>query len=137
MKDLGKHLVSLADSYTQAGDQASAQAALQMAYNMGQNLENAHSSGPAIISQLVGFALERMALGSMDPNTQFGENGQTVQDQLNRITQTKQAITQLDNETQPLMQNLTDQDWVNFTNRRLLFGEVNAMQWIANKYGQQ
>lgn len=137
MRDLGKQLVSLADSYTQAGDQASAQAALQMAYNMGQNLENAQSSGPALISQLVGFALERMALGSMDPNAPFGDNGQTVQDQINRIAQTKQAINQLDQQTQPLMQNLTDQDWVNFTNRRLLFGEVNALQWIKNKYDQQ
>lgn len=136
MRDLGKQLVSLADSYTQAGDQASAQAALQMAYNMGQNLENAQSSGPALISQLVGFALERMALGSMDPNAPFGDNGQTVQDQINRIAQTKQAINQLDQQTQPLMQNLTDQDWVNFTNRRLLFGEVNALQWIKSKYGQ-
>jgi RNA polymerase sigma factor (sigma-70 family) len=137
LKDLGKQLVSLANSYTQAGDQASAQAALQMAYNMGQTLESAQSSGPALISQLVGFAVERMALGAMDPNAQFGDNGQTVQDQLNRITQAKQVINQLDQQTQPLMQNLTDQDWVNFTNRRLLFGEVPAMQWVLNKYGQQ
>jgi len=33
------------------------------------------------------------------------------------------------------MRNLTDQDLVNFTNRRMLFGEVAAMQWMVNTYG--
>jgi hypothetical protein len=126
-------LVSLAGSYNQSGDQASAQATLQMALKLG-----AITGNRAIIESSLdfGFAVERMALGAMDPHAQIGENGQTVQDQLNRITQSKQVISQLDNETQPLMHNLTDQDWVNFTNRRLLFGEVAAMQWVKSKYGQ-
>ena len=89
-----------------------------------------------MISQLVGFAVERMALGAMDPHASIG-NSQTVQDELNRIAQTRRAINDLDNQSKPLMANLTDQDWVNFTNRRLLFGESAAMQWVLNKYGQQ
>jgi hypothetical protein len=136
LKQLGQQLVELANSYNQAGDSASAQAALQMALRLGQTLGTAQSSNPVLISQLVGFAVERMALGAMDPNASIG-NGQTVQDELNRIAQTKQTIKDLNNQSQPLMHNLTDQDWVNFTNRRLLFGEVAAMQWVVNKYGQQ
>jgi hypothetical protein len=103
---------------------------------LGQTLGTAQSSNPVLISQLVGFAVERMALSGMDPNASIG-NGQTVQDELNRIAQARQTIKDLDNQSQPLMHNLTDQDWVNFTNRRLLFGETAAMQWVLNKYGQQ
>jgi tetratricopeptide (TPR) repeat protein len=136
LKQLGQQLVDLANSYNQAGDSASAQAALQMALRLGQTLDTAQSSSPALISQLVGFAVERMALNAMDPNAAIG-NGQTVQDELNRIAQTRQTIKDLNNQTQPLMHNLTDQDWVNFTNRRLLFGEAAAMQWVVNRYGQQ
>jgi len=136
LKQLGLQLVDLANSYNQAGDSASAQAALQMALRLGQTLDSAQSSSPALISQLVGFAVERMALNAMDPNASIG-NGLTVQDELNRIAQTKRIINDLDNQTRPLMGNLTDQDWVNFTNRRLLFGESAAMQWVLNKYGQQ
>ena len=77
-----------------------------------------------------------MALNAMDPNSVYGADGQTVQDQLNQISQTKATINALDAQTEPLMHNLTDQDWVNFTNRRMLFGEVAAMQWVVNKYGQ-
>jgi hypothetical protein len=135
LKQLGQQLVDLANSYNQAGDSASAQAALQMALRLGQTLNTAQSSSPALVSQLVGFAVERMALGAMDPNASIG-NGQTVQDELNRIAQTRQTIKDLNNQTQPLMHNLTDQDWVNFTNRRLLFGEAAAMQWVLNRYGQ-
>ena len=136
LKQLGQQLIGLANSYNQAGDSASAQAALQMALRLGQTLDTAQSSNPALISQLVGFAVERLALSAMDPNASIG-NGQTVQDELNRIAQTRQTIKDLDNQSQPLMHNLTDQDWVNFTNRRLLFGETAAMQWVVNKYGQQ
>ena len=114
-----------------------AQAVLEMVLKMGQTLEGAQSSSPALISQLVGFAVERMALEKMDPNAPFGTNGQTNQDELNRIAQTRQTIDDLDKQTQPLLKNLTDQDWVVFANRRMLFGEVPAMQWVLSKYGQQ
>jgi hypothetical protein len=136
LKQLGQQLVDLANSYNQAGDSASAQSALQMALRLGQSLDTSQSSTPVLISQLVGLAVERMALGAMDPNASIG-NGQTVQDELDRIAQNKQTIHALNSQSQPLMQNLTDQDWVNFTNRRLLFGEAAAMRWVLNKYGQQ
>jgi RNA polymerase sigma factor (sigma-70 family) len=137
LKQLGQRLVDLANAYSQAGDTESAQTVLQMALKMGQTLENAQSSNPALISQLVGFAVERMALSAMDPNAAIGASGQTAQDELNRIVQTRKMINELNKQSEPLMQNLTDQDWINFTNRRLLFGEVAAMQWVVGKYGQQ
>jgi len=31
---------------------------------------------------------------------------------------------------------MSDQDWINYINRRMLFGEAAAMQWLVSKYGQ-
>jgi hypothetical protein len=63
---LGQNLVSLAATYQQTGDQSSREAALQMAVDLGRRFGDA-STGAALVSQLVGIAVERGALGVMDP----------------------------------------------------------------------
>jgi hypothetical protein len=136
MKRLGQNLVDLANAYSQSGDQASAQAALQMAMNMGQRYGDA-SASTTVIRQLLGIAVERMALNAMDPNSPYGGNGQTVQDQLNQIVQQKTAINELYQQAEPLLSTLPDQDWINYNNRRMIFGEVAALQWVVSKYGQK
>jgi hypothetical protein len=136
IKKLGQSLVSQANTYTQSGDAQSAQAVLQMAMGLGQNVAGASSSSPALISQLVGVAIQKMALGAMDPNAAYG-NGLTVQDEINQINQSRAALQKLNAQVEPLMPTLSDQDVMNFENRRVLFGEVAAMQWVASKYGQQ
>jgi tetratricopeptide (TPR) repeat protein len=135
VKQLGRNLVALADAYSQSGDPASAQAALQMAMNMGQRYDDLASA--ALISQLVGMAVQRLALNAMDPNSPYGGNGQTVQDQLNQIAQQRTAINELVNQAQPLMPTMSDQDILIYENRRMLFGEVAALQWVVSKYGQK
>ncbi len=136
VKQLGQDLVDLANAYSQSGDQVSAQAALQMTMNLGQRYENS-SAYVSLIGPLVGMAIERMALNAMDPNSSFGGNGQTVQDQVDQIAQQKVALQKLGEQVQPLLQMMSDQDWINYENRRMLFGEQAAMQWLVNKYGQQ
>ena len=34
------------------------------------------------------------------------------------------------------MQMLSDQDWIMYEDRRQILGELSAMQWVINKYGQ-
>jgi RNA polymerase sigma factor (sigma-70 family) len=136
VKQLGVDLVDLAKAYSQSGDQASAQAAFQMAMNLGQQYSNA-STDPMLISQLVGMAIEKIALSAMDPNSPYGNNGQTVQDQINQITQNRAAINELVDQAVPLLQTVSDQDILNYENRRRAFGEVAALQWVVNKYGQK
>ena len=136
VKQVGQDLVDLANAYSQSGDPASAQAALQMAINLGQNYMDTSANGP-IISQLVGMAIERMALSAMDPNSPYGNSGQTVQDRLNQIAQQRAALNELADQAGPLMQTMSEQDLLNFENRDMLFGEVAALQWVVNKYGQK
>ncbi len=136
VKDLGHDLVDLANSYQQQGDPASAQSAIQMAINLGQRYGETSPGEPAI-SQLVGLALETIALKNMDPNTQYGNNGQTVQDYLNQIQQQKTALQDRSTQVESIAPTLTEQDWIIYRDRWLMFGEQNAEQWVISKYGQK
>jgi hypothetical protein len=132
---LNQQIVGLANSYTQSGDAASAQTALLMDEYLGQQM----SSTPTdpLISQLVGLAIERNALLNMDPNSPYGSNGQTVQNQLDQLTEQSTAIHDLVKQMEPLQETMTPQDWINYNERTKTFGEMNALQWLLSKYGQQ
>jgi len=136
MKQLGLDAVDLANAYSQAGDSSSAQVVLQMAANLGQDYATP-SPGEPEISQLVGIVIEQKALQAMDPNSPYGNGGQTVQDQLNELAQQRESVVELDQQVSNLLPKLSDQDWIISKNRWLMFGEENAEQWVVNKYGQQ
>jgi RNA polymerase sigma factor (sigma-70 family) len=137
LRDLGRDdLVNLANSYRQAGDEASAQAALQMAVNLGQRYENG-SPGGILLSQFVGMAVERSALGAMDPNSPYGNNGQTAQDRLNQLAQQTAALKGLAQQAEPLVETMSDQDWISYTDRIKSFGHEAALRWLVNKNGQK
>jgi RNA polymerase sigma factor (sigma-70 family) len=136
VRQLGQDLVALANAYSQSGDQASAQAALQMAVNLGQRYVPA-SAGEAVLDQLVGIAIERMALSAMNPNSSYGDDGQTVQDQLNQLAQQRAALKALGQQVDLVLPTMSDQDWINYTDRWMVFGELAADQWLVNKLGQK
>jgi tetratricopeptide (TPR) repeat protein len=136
VKQLGVDLVDLANAYNQSGDQASAQAAFQMAINLGQRYADLPND-PMLIDQLVGMAIEKIALSAMDPNSPYGDDGLTVQDRLNQLTQNRAAIKEVGKQAIPLLPTLSDQDILNYENRRRAFGELAALQWVVSKFGQQ
>ena len=126
----------LAKSYQQAGDANSAQAALQIIADLGQRYANG-SPGEFLVSQNVGVDIERFALGVMDPNTPYGGSGQTVQDQLNKLDRQLAGQKELGQQTTPLTQTMSDQDWISFDDRLKAFGEQEACRWLIRKYGQR
>ncbi|HEX4262827.1 MAG TPA: sigma-70 family RNA polymerase sigma factor [Verrucomicrobiae bacterium] len=134
VKDLGLSLRDLANSYRQAGDDASAKATLQMAAQLGQRYGD--TPGETEISWLVGMAVEKIALNNMSPNDSYGSNGQTVQDRLNQIAQQRQELNQINQQLEPLLPQLSDQDWISYKDRWRIFGEKAAVQWVLSKYGQ-
>jgi len=134
-KDLGLDMINLAKSYQQAGDSDSAQAALQMAISLGTRYSTP-SPGEPVISQLVGQAVQIIALKTMDPNAAYGSSGQTVQDQLNQLLQQKEQLQQRASQVEALSPAISEQDWINYRDRWLTFGEQNAENWVISKYGQ-
>lgn len=135
VKDLGLDLVNLANTYQQQGDSSSAQAALQMAINLANHYASP-TPGEAAISQLVGLTLEGIALKDMDPAAQYGSDGQTVQDYLNQLKQQRTALQQQASQIESVLPQLSDQDWIIYHERWMMFGEQNAAQWIINKYAK-
>jgi RNA polymerase sigma factor (sigma-70 family) len=136
MKQLSLSMFQVADAYTQAGDTGSAQAVLQMAEALGQRYSDPAAAEPEL-SALVGIWIERKALQGMDPNAPYGDSGQTVQDRINELTQQNTSVRALGDQAFNLYPNLTDQDWVIYKDRWMMFGEANAQQWVINKYGQK
>jgi hypothetical protein len=135
LRDLNLKTIELANSYRQAGDETSAQAALQMGANLGQRLQEA--AGQSLISKLVGIAIEAKALGALDAAAPYGNPGQTVKDRLDELSQQRATIKEAGQQFESFQQKITDQDWISYSDRRQLFGEEAASQWLASKYGQK
>lgn len=133
LKQLGLQMVELSKSYQQTGDNASAQSVLQMAVSLGQS----YGAGDCAISHLVGLAIERNALSAMDPGSPYGGNGQTVQDQLNQLAQQRTAIQSLFDQGGPLLETMSDPDWISYIDRDKTYGEEAAMQWAVSKFAQK
>ena len=136
LKELGLDMVELSKSYRQAGDDASAQTALQMMINLAERYANP-SPGEATVSQLVGLHLEGIALNTMDPASSYGDSGQTVQDRLNQLLRQRTDLEERNRQAETIFPNVSDQDWISYRDRWLMFGENNAVSWLINKYGQQ
>lgn len=135
LKQLGVQLNQLAQTYQQAGDNTAAQNTLQLDLQLGQQL-SATDAQP-LITTLVGMAVEKIALSSMDPNAPYANTGQTVQDQINQLTQQRQYIRDITAQFETLAPSMSDQDILSYYERREAFGEPNAMQWAVSKYSPQ
>ena len=134
-KNLGLDMIDLAKTYQQNGDSASAQAALQMVINLGARYSTP-SPGEPLISELVGLALQRYALKTMDPTAAYGNAGQTVQDQINQVQQQRDQLNQRADQVTALLPQMTEQDWIIYRDRWMSFGEQNAGDWVVSKYGK-
>ncbi len=133
LRDLGRSLEDLAGTYKQNGDAASSQAVWQMVATLGQRYSTATPGQPEI-SELVGIAIERSALQAMDPNAQYTD-GQTVQQRLESLNQQKATLAELNQQVEPLLAGMSDQDWIIYKDRWRMFGEESAMRWVIGKYG--
>jgi len=134
LRQLADNMVNLANSYQQGGDMASAQATLQMVVNLGQ--EYLGLGEKTAVTQIIGQNIEHVGLAAMDASSPYGNTGQTVQDQIASIAQQRDALMQLGQEFRGVQQMMTAQDWVNYTDRVMVFGQQAANQWIVSKYGQ-
>jgi hypothetical protein len=135
LKQLNQSIMDVANAYRQAGDTASAEAAIRYNLQLGERL--AESPNDPLITQLVGIAIQRNALAALDPNSLYGTTGQTVADRIEQLKQQRELAKNLNRQIQPLLPLLSPQDFITWADRRRAYGELNAMQWMVNKYGQR
>ena len=134
LKQLAQGVMDLAGAYRQSGDEASAQAAVQTGLNLGQRLTTGQSTA---IQDLVGMAVERLALSTMDPATPYGTSGQTVKERIDDLLQQRKTIKALNQTAEGLLATLHEQDLITFFDRQKVFGESPSLQWLVAKYGKQ
>jgi hypothetical protein len=132
-KQLTQNVMDLAASYRQGGDEASAQAALQIGSNLGARLATGQGT---LIQDLVGLAVQRLALSSLDPASPYGTGGQTVKERMDELLEQRKTIRAIAQSSDDLLANLPEPDLVTYYDRQKMFGAYPAMQWLVTKYGK-
>lgn len=134
-RDLSGQLMTMANSYREAGDPASAMATLQMGVRLGQQVGAA--PGNSLVAELTGLSIERISLGGMDPNLSWGAEGQTVQNRITQLQQQRASVRDLAGQFAAVQAAVQPADWVSYKNRWHLFGEEAAIRWLVGKYAPQ
>jgi hypothetical protein len=134
LKQVGVDLVELAKRYRQAGDETSAQAVLEMGMNLGRRIEQ--SPQTTLIQELVGIAIERLALNAMNPTSPYGQTGQTMQNQMDALAARRSAYRELTSKSEPILMSMSDQDLGHYFDRVKLYGDAAALRWVINKSPQ-
>lgn len=132
LRDLSRRMVDLAGLYRQAGDAASAQAVLQMGLVLGQRAGQ-ESGRASLIQDLVGLAIERQMLGSMDPASPLDAERQTVQSRLDELARRREAIKELGKQSDAVMKSMSDTDLVIYYDRLKMHGEESALRWALSR----
>jgi hypothetical protein len=73
----------------------------------------------------------------MNVNAAYGNAGQTVQDQLNALTQLGKSWSGLWKQAEPTLRSMSDRDLITYFDRMKTFGEVHALRWVVNRQGRQ
>jgi uncharacterized protein YbgA (DUF1722 family) len=81
------------------------------------------------------MVIENQILSAMDSGSAYGSAGGTVMDQLNEIANRRAALNVLVQQQGTLLQKLSDEDWVNYSERLKAFGGIQTLQWLVQKYG--
>lgn len=134
-KGLAQSMRELQRQYTSAGDIASAENLAQVNLTLAGRLTGGES-GKLIISQLVGLAIEAIALSQLDPNTSYAFlAGQTPNQRMEQLKQQKASIRALAGEFQAVFPTLTETEQENYAERARISGELAAMRWLVEQRG--
>jgi len=136
MKSLAQEISSLQQKYLTAGDNSSAQQLAAVGTEIGGKVADGRSSS-TLINQLVGYAMENIALKNLDPGTYYDFLGKTAGQRLQEIKDQKQEVKELVPVHAALYPTLNDAEKIIYLDRLNLYGEMNAMKWLKRTYGDQ
>ncbi|MCX6902388.1 MAG: hypothetical protein NTW03_02675 [Verrucomicrobia bacterium] len=137
LKRLAESLVELSKGYRLTGDEASARAVVQMGVELAQRVEQSAGGSSFVTQNGTGVRIQRILFDSMDVNAPFGEAGQTVQDQLNALTQRGKSWSGLWKQAEPTLRAMSNQDLITYFDRMKTFGEVAALRWLVDRQSNQ
>ena len=134
MKVLAQGIQSAQKQYANAGDTASVENLAQMGVGLA-NRFNSGDSGKLIISQLVGMAIENIALQPLNQNTSYDFlGGETPAQKLAELKQQKVALRELTQSFESIVPTMTEAETISYAERAKIYGEVAAMRWVQQQH---
>ena len=103
--------------------------------SMGMVLGNELRAGSPL-EQLVEIAIEQKILGQLDPSVNYDFLGLPVSKALAELDQQKQAIRVALTTKDQVLPTLNETDLTSYFERKKLYGEMNAVQWLQSKHPQ-
>ena len=73
----------------------------------------------------------------MDPNSPYGETGQTVQNQIDALVLRREAIKALAQQVDTVLPAMSEEDLISYFDRMKVFGEQAAIRWAASRHDSQ
>jgi hypothetical protein len=134
LKRLAQSISELQKQKLAAGDTNSAENLSRSELSLANRFFDG-DSGKLLINQLVGIAIERMALSELDQNASYDFlNGETPQQVSQELKQQKTGLGQLVKNFQAAHPILTDEEMASYLQRSKIYGETAAMQWVVQQH---
>jgi hypothetical protein len=130
LNELSTSLAELRQSYVQAGDQEAAATALQLGTELGRRLQG---QSRFIIDELVGIAVETRLLKQTPAETVIEGTSQTAGERLAALAARRKEINQLAGKSDAALNALTDTMAMTYFDRQKVYGEVEALRWLAQR----
>ena len=131
LRDLGADLVSRANYHHQSGNTASADKMLRAAMKLGSQIDRTNSL--TILENLVGIGIQQNALKALDPSVAFGDSGETVQVQIDRLSQRRTALRATAQEFNKRLATMSESNIGNYFEQQRRVGEAAAEQLALRK----
>jgi hypothetical protein len=131
-KGLAQDVQKMQKEYIAAGDTASAEALAQMGRSLAQQLISGEGSR-TLIGQLVGLAIERIAISSLPLDSQPAFLDGTVQQRIDELTAFRQNVKTLLPQIEEMMARGNEAEIISYFDRMKLQGEYKAMLWLQNR----
>jgi hypothetical protein len=121
--------------YLEAGDSASANNLVQMQLSLADRLTTGEG-GRLAISQLVGYAIEAIALKQLDQNAGYDFlGGKTPTERLAELKRERDSLKELSKSLSAALGNMTEAEMLGFSDRMKTYGEVEALRWVQQRFG--
>jgi hypothetical protein len=131
-KNLAQEMQKLQKEYVSAGDLASAQTLAGIGHTLAQQLSQGEGSRP-LINQLVGAAIDRIALSPLPQDSQPDFLGQTIQQRFDEAAAFKSDVRSLTPLADEMMARGDEGEIISYFDRLKIQGEYKALLWLRNK----
>jgi len=134
-KGLALSMKELQRQYLNANDANSAENLAQMGLALANRL-NSGEGGKLVIDQYVGMSIEYISLQNLNPESSYDFlGGKTPNEKMAEIKQRRESLKELAQVLFEVEPKMSEAEKLSFMDRQRIFGEVEAMRWLQQRYG--